>query len=96
MNFLIGPFVKKRGAKILHFHKPGSTDMFDFVPRELLPTEYGGSAGSLAEIHADFRQQIEAQRSYLMDTNNWVVKGLNTDGTFGANYEENSSKLKDN
>lgn len=90
---LIGPFIKKDGEKIIHFHKPGSESLFDHVSREIFPNEYGGSAGLMQEIVQDMRSQIEAQRSYLMNSNHWVVKGLNTDGTFD---DDKASKSKDN
>lgn len=67
------------------------------MPIELFPNEYGGSAGPLNEIAADFRERIESQRTYLMNPTNWVVKGLKTDGTIDGNYDDdNASKSKDN
>lgn len=97
MNFLIAPFIKKHGEKIIYFHKPGSSKIFDHVPIEIFPNEYGGSAGPMNEIVTDFRERIESQRAYLINPNNWVVKGLKTDGTIEESYnDDDASKSKDN
>lgn len=37
------PFLGSRTTERTHFHLPNSTTLFDFVPRELLPVEFGGT-----------------------------------------------------
>lgn len=44
---LMKPFLGAKAMKVVHFHQPDSTTLFDFVSRDLLPTEFGGSCGSI-------------------------------------------------
>jgi len=47
---------------LLNFHAPGTETLYEFVPLELLPKEYGGSAGNMKDIKSDYIKQIERQR----------------------------------
>lgn len=44
---LIKPCLKPEVAARFQFHTPGSDTIFKFIPREVLPEEYGGDAGPL-------------------------------------------------
>lgn len=68
---LIKPFMKSEVAKLLHFHLPNSSTLDAFVPRELLPDEYGGRAGRVADLKRVFVEQIQQHRDYLMDGSRW-------------------------
>lgn len=37
----------------IHVHPVGSDSLYQYVPREILPEEYGGSAGPVKEIKGD-------------------------------------------
>lgn len=41
------------------------------IPKELLPTEYGGEAGSITIMASDFEKKIIKYRDYLMDEVNY-------------------------
>ena len=41
----------------LHFHQPGSTTLFDYIPQDILPTEYGGKAGTVADIKGTWEKK---------------------------------------
>lgn len=73
--------MKKEVAKLLHVHKTGSETLFDHVPRELLPIEYGGSNGSIKELKVEWKKRIESHRDYLMDASNWLIKDFNDNNT---------------
>lgn len=47
----IKPFLKKKISDRMHFHPDGLESLYKFVPKEILPEEYGGNAGKLQEIH---------------------------------------------
>ncbi|CAH1407791.1 unnamed protein product [Nezara viridula] len=52
----------------LHFHQPGATTLYDYVPQEILPSEYGGKAGAVADIKGDIlflRIKRYALKNYL-------------------------------
>lgn len=50
---LIRPLIKPEVAARFQFHTPGSETIFKFIPREILPEEYGGDAGPIQTI-ADY------------------------------------------
>lgn len=47
---LIKPFLKPEVAARFQFHSPGSETLFNFIPKDVLPTEYGGDAGPISVI----------------------------------------------
>ncbi len=38
----------------IHFHTEGSNTIFQFIPQDVLPVEFGGKGGSLHEIKGDY------------------------------------------
>lgn len=42
---IVRPFLGSKAMKSIHFHLPETTTLYDYVPRELLPKELGGTAG---------------------------------------------------
>lgn len=44
---VLRPFIGSKAFKAIRFHRPDTTTLFDFVPRELLPEELGGLFGSI-------------------------------------------------
>lgn len=58
---LIKPLLKPEVAARFHFHTPDSDTIFESIPRELLPTEYGGNAGPISEMK-DFWTKIYLQK----------------------------------
>lgn len=59
---VLRPFMKTSVSQLLNFHAPNSTTLYDHVPQELLPIEYGGKAGSMIDIKKNFVKQLESQR----------------------------------
>lgn len=55
----------------IHFHLPNSSTLDEFVPRDLLPNDYGGRAGFVADLKRDFVAQIHQHRDYLLDETRW-------------------------
>lgn len=60
--FLVKPFVKTEFYEMLHFHLPDSDTLDKFVPKELLPNEYGGQAGSIVDLKAEALKRVEGLR----------------------------------
>lgn len=54
---LIKPFVRTENFKMINFHTPGSETLYNFIPKENLPVEYGGSAS----------ESIESMKSYWVN-----------------------------
>ncbi|XP_049872144.1 alpha-tocopherol transfer protein-like [Pectinophora gossypiella] len=68
------PFLKAEVAKLIKFHEPNSTTLYKDIPQELLPTEYGGQAGSLEQIKRHWIKRIEAKRDwFLTNDKRWEV-----------------------
>lgn len=49
VNF-VKPFLKEKIRERIHLHS-NLEDLYKFVPKEMLPTEYGGNAGPIKEIN---------------------------------------------
>ncbi|XP_073830644.1 alpha-tocopherol transfer protein-like isoform X2 [Musca autumnalis] len=65
MYAMVKPFLKKETANKIHFHVRGVESLFEFVPKEMLPTEYGGNAGSVDDLSERMLNALRSQRSYL-------------------------------
>lgn len=46
----------------LHFHKPDSDTLYKFIPKDLLPAEYGGKSGEIKEIKSNFVKLFDSYR----------------------------------
>lgn len=74
---VLRPFMKAKVKDLLNFHSPNTTTLFDDVPQELLPLEYGGKAGSMRDIKKNFVSQVEKNRDYLIDDAYWKPRDKN-------------------
>ncbi|XP_045450338.1 alpha-tocopherol transfer protein-like [Melitaea cinxia] len=71
---LCKPFLKAEVAKLIKFHEPNTDTLYQDVPQDLLPFEYGGKAGSIDQIKRYWIKRIEAKRDwFLANDKNWVV-----------------------
>lgn len=57
----------------VHTHLPNSNTIYDYVPKDLLPTEYGGEADSIPNIKKWWIEKIMAHRDYINDESRWAV-----------------------
>ncbi|XP_061392296.1 alpha-tocopherol transfer protein-like, partial [Musca vetustissima] len=48
------PFIREEVFNMTHFHTKGLETLYEQVPRDILPLDYGGNARSLAEISSDW------------------------------------------
>jgi len=60
MSF-VKPFMKKEIIETIKFHT-SLESLYDTLSRELLPNEFGGSAGSIEDIHRDWLKVVESKR----------------------------------
>ncbi|XP_037935828.1 alpha-tocopherol transfer protein-like [Teleopsis dalmanni] len=83
MNKLIAilkPFIRDDVYKLVHFHTNGLDSLYEHVPREMLPEEFGGSAGKLEDIKAKWKEIVKEKREYLMDQKYWKMVPVQTSG----------------
>lgn len=52
VNF-VKPFIKEKIRQRIHFHSDMES-LYKFVPKAMLPTEYGGDSGSIQVLHGLF------------------------------------------
>ncbi|CAG9566044.1 unnamed protein product [Danaus chrysippus] len=63
------PFINTEVAKLIKFHEPNSTTLYEDVPMEILPDELGGSAGTIEQIKKYWIKRIEAKRyTHILNT----------------------------
>uniref|UniRef100_A0A1L8EG33 Putative phosphatidylinositol transfer protein sec14 n=1 Tax=Haematobia irritans TaxID=7368 RepID=A0A1L8EG33_HAEIR len=68
---VVRPFVHKRVFELMHFHTDGLEGLYEHVPKEMLPEEYGGNAGTIAELKEKYFATVIEKRDYLMDPDYW-------------------------
>lgn len=73
---LVRPFLKKELSDMLHFYSDDYKQLYEFIPQELLPAEYGGNAGSREEIFQESLKLIDLQRDFIMDERNWQLSNV--------------------
>ncbi|XP_054276866.1 alpha-tocopherol transfer protein-like [Macrosteles quadrilineatus] len=62
----IRPFMKSEVAAMMHVHPVGSDSLYKFVPKEILPEEYGGLAGPANDIKERWKKMVEAEREWFL------------------------------
>uniref|UniRef100_A0A1A9ZXR8 CRAL-TRIO domain-containing protein n=1 Tax=Glossina pallidipes TaxID=7398 RepID=A0A1A9ZXR8_GLOPL len=96
---LCSPFIKKELFDILHFHNK-LEDLFQYVPLDMLPKDYGGSEVEIKQLHERSRRMmiskhqeiIEYKKLYRIDENLRPGKPKKVSDLFGT--EGNFRKLE--
>lgn len=73
MITLVRPFVKKELFDLMVFHTNGYETLYEHVPKEILPFEYGGGSSSFETLFDEWVEQVEKNREYLNNDSNWKV-----------------------
>uniref|UniRef100_A0A1I8Q407 CRAL-TRIO domain-containing protein n=1 Tax=Stomoxys calcitrans TaxID=35570 RepID=A0A1I8Q407_STOCA len=66
---LMNPFIKKelKDAFIVH---PNLESFYKYIPRNILPKDFGGDSGSCSELMETFNEQLLSNRSNIIEFNN--------------------------
>lgn len=56
------PFLGAYTTEVTHFHEPNSETLFDFVPKDLLPVEFGGSLECFQESRLHWIERAKKHR----------------------------------
>ncbi|XP_055374812.1 alpha-tocopherol transfer protein-like [Condylostylus longicornis] len=70
---IVKPFIKSEVFKLVKFHIPDSDTFYKYVPKEMLPNEYGGVAGDIKSIKEKWIALLKDYRHYLSNEKNWKV-----------------------
>ncbi|XP_017871272.1 PREDICTED: alpha-tocopherol transfer protein [Drosophila arizonae] len=73
MMSLFKPFIREDVYQMINYHTEGMESLYQLVPREMLPVEYGGKAGTVAEIKQKWMQIMRDKSAYLSDERYWRV-----------------------
>uniref|UniRef100_A0A1B6L485 CRAL-TRIO domain-containing protein n=1 Tax=Graphocephala atropunctata TaxID=36148 RepID=A0A1B6L485_9HEMI len=65
INF-VRPFLKDKIRNRIHVHETLDT-LYEYVPKDILPEEYGGSAGSLADINKQWYEKLMTYRDWFKE-----------------------------
>ncbi|XP_068087045.1 alpha-tocopherol transfer protein-like [Anabrus simplex] len=63
---VIKPFLKKDIMKMVRFHTGRTDTLYTYVPRELLPKDYGGDQKSVEELCQAMKERVEACREWYL------------------------------
>ncbi|XP_071548202.1 retinol-binding protein pinta-like [Panulirus ornatus] len=64
---LCKPLMKEKMKKRVHVHGHNLDQLYQYVPRAMLPTEYGGANGSVQEIADYWLQKIDKHRAWFLE-----------------------------
>ncbi|KAK9872824.1 hypothetical protein WA026_019608 [Henosepilachna vigintioctopunctata] len=85
----VKPFVKEKLRNRVHIHSKLDS-LYDFVPKDILPEEYGGTAGKMADFCNDWISKLEefepwfkAQENIKADESKRPGKPTNQNDLFG-------------
>lgn len=76
---LIKPFIYEKLYNALKFHNSGSYDsLYEVVPREILPVDFGGEAQSMADLKEYWLGILNEQREFLLDDDYFKINEAET------------------
>lgn len=67
------PFISKEVNETFHYHTSVET-LHDFVPKELIPVEYGGTLGKFEDHFQKTVENLNKYRDYLLKDENFFIQ----------------------
>lgn len=64
-------FMKEKMRKRLHVHA-NVDSLYEYVPKRILPQEYGGEAGPIDKITEEWKRKVEARRDWLVESEKYI------------------------
>ncbi|XP_066996369.1 alpha-tocopherol transfer protein-like [Anabrus simplex] len=64
---LFKPYMKDKLANRIYIHSGDIDTLFRYIPKDILPNEYGGSAGTLYELNNAWRIKLESYRDWFIE-----------------------------
>lgn len=73
--YLIRPFISSRLFKTLKIHRAGSLDsLYEFVPKELLPKDYGGDQPTMSSIKEYYMKILLSKQEFFQNDEYLQIK----------------------
>lgn len=66
------PFLNKEVLESLKIHTTLDS-LHECIPKNLLPSEYGGTEFSLSELYPQIKEFLEERRDYVLNDDNWKI-----------------------
>ncbi|CAK1590112.1 unnamed protein product [Parnassius mnemosyne] len=85
VNF-VKPFLKEKLRERIFLHTD-INDLYKYVPKEMLPTEYGGNAGSMDELHNAWMKKLEEYKDWFAEQEQYKANEALRPGK-PTNYDE--------
>ncbi|CAG5047573.1 unnamed protein product [Parnassius apollo] len=85
VNF-VKPFLKEKIRERIFLHSD-TNDLYKYVPKEMLPTEYGGNAGSMDELHNAWMKKLEEYKDWFAEQEKYKANEALRPGK-PTNYDE--------
>ncbi|XP_013184162.1 alpha-tocopherol transfer protein [Amyelois transitella] len=63
INF-VKPFLKEKIRNRIYIHKD-TKDLYKYIPQDILPVEYGGTCGSMDELHEQWKAKLIEYRDWF-------------------------------
>ncbi|XP_034952687.1 alpha-tocopherol transfer protein-like [Chelonus insularis] len=64
---LIKPFMKRELFDMLYLHTGDVSEIYDYIPPECLPKDFGGELDSLSILHEKHCQKLDSLRDYFLE-----------------------------
>lgn len=64
---MIRPLIKKELMDLIHTHTTLDSFLDCHIPKRIMPTEYGGSAGDIADIIGAVYKEMQANEAFYME-----------------------------
>ncbi|XP_028158175.1 alpha-tocopherol transfer protein-like isoform X2 [Ostrinia furnacalis] len=68
---LVKPFLKQGMTDMIHFHAPKSETLYNYLSKEDLPEDFGGTNGTMNDHMEEVLKVISARREQLLNDNLW-------------------------
>lgn len=67
MLAMVRPFIKKELMNLIHTHTTLDSFLDCYIPKRIMPTEYGGSAGNITDIIDVVYKEIQANGAFFIE-----------------------------
>jgi len=75
---LVKPILSKEISDLIEVHKTPSNTMQNFIDKDVLPIDYGGTNGFIDDHYQAWLKIFQTKRDYLLNDSNWLMAADDT------------------